>query len=100
VETVEPALVDRVRARLATRPSSGPPTPAGVAAALRAEGRVLGGRTLREELAALGSELGGLGVLQPLVDDGGVTDVLVCAPDEVWVERDGALSVTGIRFRD
>ena len=71
-----------------------------VAAALRAERRVLGDRSLREELAAVGSELGGLGPLQPLADDPAVTDILVTAPDEVWVERDGRLVATGVRLPD
>jgi pilus assembly protein CpaF len=96
----EPELVDRVRARLAAEAEAGAPTPGGLAAALRAEGRVLGDRGLRAELAAVGSELGGLGVLAPLVDDVRVTDVLVTAPDEVWVECDGRLSAAAVRFRD
>ena len=98
--TPEPALVDRVRARLAVRAGSGPPTSAGVAAALRAEGRVLGGGALRAELAAVESELGGLGVLQSLVEDESVTDILVTSPDEVWVERAGRLERTAVRLRD
>jgi pilus assembly protein CpaF len=104
VSVVDPRLVERVRARLAVDAASGlptgPPTSAGVAAALRAERRVLGDRSLREELAALGSELGGLGALQPLAADPAVTDILVTAPDEVWVERDGRLVATGVRLPD
>jgi pilus assembly protein CpaF len=42
--------------------------------------------------ALVGAELWGLGGLQPLVDDPLVTDILVNAPDEVWI--DGA---TGLR---
>ena len=96
----EPVLVDRVRARLASRPGGGPATPAGVAAALRAEGHVLGDRSLLAVVAALGSELGGLGVLEPLLDDPDVTDILVNAPGEVWVERAGRLQPAEVRFRD
>jgi pilus assembly protein CpaF len=100
VTAPEPALVDRVRARLASRPGGGPASPADVAAALRAEGHVLGGRSLLEVIAALGSELGGLGVLEPLLDDPEVTDILVNAPEDVWVERAGVLQGAGVRFRD
>ena len=106
MSVVEPDLVDRVRARLAVDAAgagvarAAAPTAAGVAAALRAERRVAGDRSLRQELALVGSELGGLGALQPLADDPAVTDILVTAPDEVWVERDGRLCATGVRFAD
>lgn len=43
-------------------------------------------------------ELVGLGVLEPLLADPSVTDVLVNRFDEVWVERDGELSLTGVKF--
>jgi pilus assembly protein CpaF len=71
-----------------------------VAAALRAEGHVLGDRSLLAVVAALRSELGGLGVLEPLLDGPDVTDILVNGPDEVWVERAGRLRRADVRFRD
>ncbi|MGH3443623.1 MAG: CpaF family protein, partial [Nitriliruptorales bacterium] len=45
-------------------------------------------------------ELGGLGALEPLLRDPAVTDVMVNGPDEVWVERDGRLAPTDVRFAD
>jgi pilus assembly protein CpaF len=42
----------------------------------------------------------GLGPLEPLLSDPEVSDVLVNAPDSVWVERRGELERTGVRFRD
>jgi len=42
----------------------------------------------------------GLGPLEPLLTDPEVSDVLVNAPDEVWVERSGVLERTEVRFRD
>lgn len=42
----------------------------------------------------------GMGPLEPLLNDPTVTDVLVNAPDEVYVERDGSLERTSVRFRD
>jgi pilus assembly protein CpaF len=48
--------------------------------------------------AAAAAELVGLGVLEPLLADGAVSDILVNGPDEVWVERGGVLERTGISF--
>jgi pilus assembly protein CpaF len=83
------ALVDDVRVRLARR--GGAPTPADVTAAVRASGVVLGSRALAELDVAVRAELLGAGPLQALLEDPDVTDVLVNAPDEVWVERAGRL---------
>jgi pilus assembly protein CpaF len=46
------------------------------------------------------NELVGLGPLQPLMDDPQVTDILVNRYDDIFVERDGKLQHTPIRFRD
>ena len=87
--TPDTALVEDVRARLARR--GGAPTPADVTAAVRASGVVLGSRALAELDVAVRAELLGAGPLQRLLEDPDVTDVLVNAPDEVWVERAGRL---------
>jgi pilus assembly protein CpaF len=42
----------------------------------------------------------GFGPLTSLMHDDSVTDVLVNAPNEVWVERDGKLQMTDVRFVD
>ena len=89
-------LVERVRARLAG--TSAEPSPAGVAAALRAEGRVLGDSAVLGIVEALRHELAGAGPLEPLLREASVTDVLVNAPDEVWVDRGRGLERTAIRF--
>ncbi len=62
-------------------------------------------RAAREDLSApeveaLAAELFGFGVLQPLLDDPAVTDVLVNGSDEIFVERDGLLQRTEVRFDD
>src|SRR4051794_8610178 len=80
-----PELLDAVRLRLAR--SGAEPTPARVAAALREEGRLLGDTEVLGVVAALRSELVGTGPLEPLLAAPDVTDVLVTAPDEVWVDR-------------
>jgi pilus assembly protein CpaF len=53
-----------------------------------------------EQVEALCAELFGFGVLQPLLDDGEVTDVLVNGPTQVFVERHGRLERSELRFRD
>lgn len=41
-----------------------------------------------------------LGPLQPLFDDDDIADILVVAPDRVFVERNGTLEEAKVRFRD
>ncbi|WP_055569999.1 TadA family conjugal transfer-associated ATPase [Streptomyces atriruber] len=91
-------MLDGVRQWLAE--SGTEPTPARVAEALRAQGRVLGDTEVLGAAAQLRSELVGAGPLEPLLADASVTDVLVSAPDRVWVDRGGGLELTGITFRD
>ncbi|NED82701.1 TadA family conjugal transfer-associated ATPase [Streptomyces sp. SID11233] len=92
------ALLDAVRQRLAQ--SGAAPTPAGVAAALRAQGRLLGDAEVLCAADELRGELVGTGVLEPLLADPAVTDVLVSAPDRVWVDRGRGLELTGVTFTD
>ncbi|MER7464009.1 TadA family conjugal transfer-associated ATPase [Streptomyces sp. NPDC097981] len=91
-------LLDAVRQRLAE--SGAEPTPARVAAALRAQGRLLGDAEVLGVAAELRSELVGAGPLETLLADPEVTDVLVAAPDRVWVDRGGGLELTGVTFAD
>ncbi|MEV8392887.1 MULTISPECIES: TadA family conjugal transfer-associated ATPase [unclassified Streptomyces] len=91
-------LLDAVRQRLAE--SGADPTPARVAAALRAQGRLLGDTEVLGAAAELRCELVGTGPLEPLLDDPEVTDVLVSAPDRVWVDRGGGLELTAVSFAD
>ncbi|MDJ0395453.1 TadA family conjugal transfer-associated ATPase [Rhodococcus sp. G-MC3] len=93
------ALLDRVRDRLAQ--SAEEPTPTMVAAAIRIEaGGVLSDTDLLAALRELETELTGAGPLEPLLGDPSVADVLVTAPDEVWVDRGAGLERTSIRFVD
>ncbi|MBD0742046.1 TadA family conjugal transfer-associated ATPase [Streptomyces sp. CBMA152] len=91
-------LLDAVRRRLAE--SGAEPTPARVAAALRAQGRLLGDAEILGGAERLRSELVGTGPLEPLLADPAVTDVLVSAPDRVWVDRGSGLELTSVRFSD
>lgn len=92
------ALLDAVRARLAE--SGAEPTPARVAAALRAQGRLLGDTEVLGAAEELRCELVGTGPLEPLLADPSVTDVLVSGPDRVWVDRGGGLELTEVSFAD
>ncbi|TBR14858.1 MAG: hypothetical protein EPO57_10870, partial [Chitinophagaceae bacterium] len=92
-------LVERVRRRLVT--AGAPVTPAAVAAALREEGGALrGDAELLPVLRLLQEEIAGAGPLEPLLRDPAVTDVLVNAPDEVWVDRGAGLARAAVRFPD
>ena len=93
------SLIERVRERLAAE--SGPLRPTAVAAAIRAEsGGLLGDAEVLSGLRTLQTELTGAGVLDPLLRAQGTTDVLVTAPDAVWVDDGDGLRRTSIRFAD
>ena len=93
------SLIDRVRERLAAE--SAPLRPNVVAAAIRAEsGGVLGDTEVLSNLRMLQTELTGVGILEPLLRAEGTTDVLVTAPDAVWVDDGNGLRRTSIRFAD
>jgi pilus assembly protein CpaF len=71
-----------------------------VARALAAEGVVVSPARWATLVRALVDELGGLGPLEPLLRDPAVTDVMVNAPAEVWVDRGGRLERSPGGFRD
>ncbi|WP_338698823.1 TadA family conjugal transfer-associated ATPase [Streptomyces sp. Q6] len=89
-------MLDGVRQWLAENGAEA--TPARVAEALRAQGRVLGDAEVLGAAGQLRSELVGAGPLEPLLADASVTDVLVSAPDQVWVDRGRGLELTGVTF--
>ncbi|MFD9909102.1 TadA family conjugal transfer-associated ATPase [Streptomyces sp. NPDC059063] len=91
-------MLDGVRQWLAANGTE--PTPARVAEALRAQASVLGDAEVLGAAEELRSELVGAGPLEPLLADPSVTDVLVSAPDRVWVDRGGGLELTDVTFRD
>ncbi|HEV2890291.1 MAG TPA: TadA family conjugal transfer-associated ATPase, partial [Frankiaceae bacterium] len=91
----DPALVERVRRRLAGE--AWPPSSARIAAAVRAEGG-FGAADALPLLERLEDEVAGAGPLGPLLRDPSVTDVLVNAPDEVWVDRGSGLERAPVSF--
>lgn len=93
------SLIERVRERLAAE--SAPLAPNVVADAIRAESAgLLCGTDVLSNLRTLQTELTGAGILEPLLCAEGTTDVLVSAPDSVWVDDGGGLRRTAIRFDD
>jgi pilus assembly protein CpaF len=96
--TADPALVDRVRRRLVA--DATPPTAARIAAAIRAESGVCGDRDLAVLLRQMDDEVRGAGPLAPLLRDPDVTDVLVNAPTEVWVDRGHGAERADVAFAD
>ena len=72
-----------------------------MAAAIRAEsGGLLGDTEVLSNLRVLQTELTGAGILEPLLCADGTTDVLVTAPDAVWVDDGNGLRRSTIRFSD
>ncbi|RKS06419.1 pilus assembly protein CpaF [Nocardiopsis sp. Huas11] len=88
-------VAETVRDRLVA--SGEPVTPAAVAAALRADGGVLGDTELLSLTRRLAAELSGAGPLEELMTCG-VTDILVNGPDEVWVDDGEGLHRADVRF--
>lgn len=97
---------ERIRRRIVGDPtlSSTRPTRASVrsavARAVRDEGLLLPTAQLATTVRDLTDELIGLGPLEALLRDPQVTDVMVNAPDDIWVERAGQLQRCAAGFAD
>jgi pilus assembly protein CpaF len=96
--TVDDALVDRVRTRLADGGDG--IHPAGVAAAIREEGRLLSDAAMLSLVDALRRDVSGVGPLQSLLSAPDVTDVLVNGPSEVYVDAGSGLRRADVAFAD
>jgi pilus assembly protein CpaF len=92
------SLLVAVRETVLSEP--GPVTPARVAAAIQASGRLLGSAGSLSAVEQISAELNGLGPLQPLLRDEEVTDIFVNGPESVWVDRGAGPERTGISFAD
>lgn len=92
------AVLGPVLARLAAEGEG--LTAAGVARALRADGRLVGDADVLAVHDQLRREVEGAGALSPLLAIPGVTDVLVNGPDQVWIDRGSGLELTDVRFDD
>lgn len=76
------------------------PGPVEVGAALRSLGMLVSDAAVMHSVAALRRDSVGAGALEPLLQQPGVTDVLVNAPDEVYVDRGGGLERVDVPFAD
>ncbi len=95
---IDRELVERVRSRLIV--SGWRPTPARVAAALHAEGLVLGDNALIALVTELQSEFTGAGPLETFLQDEHTTDILVNGPHSIWVERGRGLEPVSVQLTD
>ncbi|CAN5282394.1 N/A [soil metagenome] len=96
-------LVGRIRRRLADAPEHDGTTAAvraAVATALHAEGVHPPAAQLAPLVRHLADHVAGLGPLQQLLRQPGVTDVMVNGPGQVWVEQHGRLVLTDVTFPD
>jgi len=91
-------LLSRVRSNLAL--TGAKPTPAHVAAALRADGTICGDAMVLAVVSALRREALGAGPLDTLLAEPGITDILVNGPDEVYIDRGRGLERVLIRTGD
>lgn len=74
---------------------------AGLAAQhLQQNGKMMPAAAFQQLIDELLDEVLGLGPLEPLLEDPTVSDILVNGPDHVFVERQGLLERTQVRFRD
>jgi len=67
---------------------------------LNEEGRLLTESDRARLVEEIKNELLGLGPLEPLLWDEDVSDILVNGPNQVYVERQGKLYLTDVRFND
>jgi pilus assembly protein CpaF len=66
----------------------------------RAERLVYNAAELERLGASVFDEMVGLGPIEPLLKDDSIADILINGPFQVYIERGGELSETGVRFRD
>ncbi|TMJ21100.1 MAG: CpaF family protein [Alphaproteobacteria bacterium] len=73
----------------------------GLVAELLAEQRVQLNRPEQEDLVyQLVNDMMGLGPLEPLLEDDGVTDIMINGPKQIYIEKRGKLELTSITFED
>lgn len=104
--TVDPALIEDLRAHIVRSGGLAPGTATAEVVAALAEDALDHGRHIlsadarREVIGAVVDATLGLGPLEPLLRDPSVTEVMVNGPGSVWVERDGRIQPAEARFAD
>ena len=90
-------LLGRIRTRLAELPPE--PAAATIAELIRTEtGGVISNQKVLELLRTLREDTIGAGVVDKLLRLPGVSDVLICAPDQVWLDRGHGLERSEVTF--
>jgi pilus assembly protein CpaF len=103
VATLAAGYRERLRRELLDRPSGGDLRPAAERAAwelLRADRIALDPADARRLVAGIVDDTVGLGPLDPLLRDRGVTEVIANGPARVYAERGGRLVREPVAFRD
>jgi pilus assembly protein CpaF len=73
----------------------------GLVAELLAEQRVQLNRPEQEDLVyQIVNDMMGLGPLEPLLEDDGVTDIMINGPKQIYIEKRGKLELTSVTFED
>lgn len=50
--------------------------------------------------AAVENDISGYGPIQPLLDQSDISEIMICGSEQVYIERNGKLEDTGVKFRD
>jgi pilus assembly protein CpaF len=90
------SLAHRIHERLVGRDPVAANDPAQVVAAVRSEAPLLPLRSVQEVVGAVTDRASGLGPLERLLTEPGISEVMVNGPGTVWVERHGALAPTEV----
>jgi pilus assembly protein CpaF len=73
----------------------------GLVAELLAEQRIQLNRPEQDDLVyQIVNDMMGLGPLEPLLEDEGITDIMINGPKQIYVEKRGKLELTSITFED
>jgi len=73
----------------------------GLAAELLAEHRIQLNRPEQTDLVhQLVNDMMGLGPLEPLLADDGITDIMINGPKQIYIERQGKISLTSVAFEN
>ena len=106
IETPDPVLVEHLRARAARDPRvlgrgmDREDLADIVLDMLDDERRILTGTAREAVVQAVVDEALGLGPLEPLLRDPDITEVMVCGPRRIFVERSGRIAPVDARFHD
>ncbi|MCY4067900.1 MAG: ATPase, T2SS/T4P/T4SS family [Acidimicrobiaceae bacterium] len=94
------ALVDEVHRRvidaMAEAPSPLSANTPDIVAMVRMLAPLAGSELVDDVVARVSARVNGLGPLEPLFADASVSEVMINGPGPVWVERNGALSLSGV----